>query len=397
MSSKRLARSAERNIDFRQNDIERHARRRVTRTSRSARVTGIPFFSAVRTASRSSVPGHHAELQPHPLLIRGEEKVHDQGGELLFPDDLLDVERLPSIPLGERFIPLLVELDGDVIGFLALDDLAHEVGRAQGHVGSSHEDEFAPVDAEHVHLIRRVLVMRFDLGGHWHYRLFRSYPDLHSPCQTRLMKRSFVRGSATGTNGASHNRSVIPDLQGLAMSAANLSGADLSHASLSGAMLIRARLVGADLRYADLRGAQLHEADLTDADLYRANLEGAALPGAKLRRTRLEGANLRSAVVTVVDFRSADLRAADFTRADLRESLGVGATLERAKLDGAELFGCRLNGVNLRGATGVSARQLEEAILDELTSLPDGFAASGAEFIFQTPEIRQTPEVRRKQ
>jgi uncharacterized protein YjbI with pentapeptide repeats len=180
------------------------------------------------------------------------------------------------------------------------------------------------------------------------------------------------------------NRSVIPDLEGLAMSAANLSGADLSHALLSGAILIRARLVGADLRYADLREAQIHEADFTDADLYRANLEGAVLPGAKLRRTRLFGANLRGAQITVVDFRSADMSEADFTRADLRESLGAGATLERANLDRAELFGCRLNDVDLRGAKGVSARQLEEAVLDELTSLPEGFAAATAELTLQS-------------
>lgn len=168
------------------------------------------------------------------------------------------------------------------------------------------------------------------------------------------------------------------------MSAANLRGADFSHALLSGAILIRARLEGGDLRYADLRNAQLHEADFTDADLSRANLEGALLPGAKLRRTRLFGANLRGAQITVVDFRSADLRETDLARADLRESLGAGATLERANLDGAELFGCRLSDVNLLGASGVSSRQLEDAILDELTSLPDGFSSGAAELTLQS-------------
>ena len=180
------------------------------------------------------------------------------------------------------------------------------------------------------------------------------------------------------------NRSVIPDLEGLTMSAANLSGADLSHALLSGAILIRAKLTGADLRYADLRRSQLHEADFTDADLFRANLEGAALPGAKLRRSRLAGANLRGAAITVVDFRSADMSEADFAGADLRESLGAGATLERANLERAELFGCRLNDANLRGARGVSARQLEEAILDELTALPVGFAPGNPELTLET-------------
>jgi uncharacterized protein YjbI with pentapeptide repeats len=180
------------------------------------------------------------------------------------------------------------------------------------------------------------------------------------------------------------NRSVIPDLEGLAMSAANLEGADLSHALLSGATLIRTRLGGSNLRYADLRNAQIHEADFTDADLFRANLEGAVLPGAKLRRARLFGANLRGAQITVVDFRSADLREADLSFADLRESLGAGATLEKANLEGAELFGCRLSDVSLVGATGVSSRQLEEAVLDELTSLPDGFATGASELTLQT-------------
>jgi len=175
------------------------------------------------------------------------------------------------------------------------------------------------------------------------------------------------------------NRTVVPDLEGITMSAGNLSGADLSRALLSGATLIRTRFVGADLRHADLRRAQIHEADFTDADLHGANLEGAALPGAKLRRSRLSGANLRRAQVTVVDFRSADLTGADLTGADLRESLGAGATLERASLESAELFGCRLSSVNLRGAKGISARQLEEAILDELTLLPDGFASGSPE------------------
>jgi hypothetical protein len=180
------------------------------------------------------------------------------------------------------------------------------------------------------------------------------------------------------------NRSVLPDLEGLAMSAADLRGADLSHALLSAATLIRARLEGCDLRYADLRKAQLHEADFTDADLFRANLEGAALPGAKLRRTRLSGANLRGAQITAVDFRSADLREADLSRADLRESMGAGATLERANLEGAELLGCQLGNVSLLGASGVSSRQLEEALLDELTSLPDGFTAGAAELTLQS-------------
>jgi uncharacterized protein YjbI with pentapeptide repeats len=174
------------------------------------------------------------------------------------------------------------------------------------------------------------------------------------------------------------NRNAVPDLAGITMSAGNLSGADLSRALLSGATLIRTRFVRADLRYADLTRARIHEADFTDSDLHGARLDGAVLPGAKLRRTRLSEASLRRAQITVVDFRGADLTDCDLTAADLRESLGTGATLKRANLESAELFGCRLSGVNLRGAR-VSARQLEEAILDELTTLPEGLASQSPE------------------
>jgi uncharacterized protein YjbI with pentapeptide repeats len=180
------------------------------------------------------------------------------------------------------------------------------------------------------------------------------------------------------------NRGIAPDLEGLSMAARNLSGADLSHALLSSATLIRTKLTFADLRYADLRKAQIHEADFTDADLRGANLDGAALPGAKLRRSRLSGASLKGAQLTVVDFRSADLRGADLEGADLRESLGAGATLERANLERAELLGCRLNDVNLRGARGVSAGQLGDAILDELTTLPEGLGARAPELTLQS-------------
>jgi uncharacterized protein YjbI with pentapeptide repeats len=167
------------------------------------------------------------------------------------------------------------------------------------------------------------------------------------------------------------NRSVCPDLSGLAMSAANLRGADLSHARLRGARLIRTRLEGSDFRYADLSGASLHEADLTEADLSGANLDGAQLPGAKLRGARLVGASLRRAQITVSDLRKSDLREADLEGADLRESVGNGASLQGANLAGAEVAGCRLTECDLRGVRGLTTRQLESAIVDDTTVLTE--------------------------
>ncbi|GMR23423.1 MAG: hypothetical protein BMS9Abin37_1850 [Acidobacteriota bacterium] len=167
------------------------------------------------------------------------------------------------------------------------------------------------------------------------------------------------------------NGSVTPDLTGLSMPAARLDGIDLSHARLKGVTLIRSKLNGADLRHADLRDAKLHEIVLNDADLFRTNLENAVLASAKLRRARLCGANLAGAQITVVDFRKADFRDARLKNADLRESLGTGASLEGADLTGAELSLCNLSGCNLEGTRGLTSRQIERAITDAHTRIPE--------------------------
>ena len=167
------------------------------------------------------------------------------------------------------------------------------------------------------------------------------------------------------------NGSVTPDLTGLRMPAARLDGIDLSHARLQGVTLIRSKLNGADLRHADLRDAKLHEIVLNDADLFRANLENAVLASAKLRRTRLYGVNLAGAQITVVDFRKADFQNACLKNADLRESLGTGASLEGADLTGAELMLCNLSNCNLEGTRGLTSRQIESAIIDANTRIPE--------------------------
>jgi uncharacterized protein YjbI with pentapeptide repeats len=66
----------------------------------------------------------------------------------------------------------------------------------------------------------------------------------------------------------------------------------------------------------------------------------------------------------------------------MRESLGTGASFEGADLSDAELAGCQLSGANLTGVRSLTGRQLESAIFDETTILPE---------LFGTPE-RKTLE-----
>ena len=126
-------------------------------------------------------------------------------------------------------------------------------------------------------------------------------------------------------------RRVEFDLRGqwLDLSRTNLSDANLSDASLSGAYLLRANLSQANLSKANLSGACLFGADLSGAKLSRVNLSGANVFGA-----------------------------------DLSE---------------ANVFGANLKGLNIPKAIGLTRAQIDSAITDENTLLPDYLKEGGAE------------------
>ena len=78
----------------------------------------------------------------------------------------------------------------------------------------------------------------------------------------------------------------------------------------------------------------------------RLNIEGAYVPGTSLRGAILHRANLSSANAEGADFRDAD-----FSEANLRGTILVGA--------------------DLTGARNLTVEQLQSAITDETTRLPD--------------------------
>ncbi len=118
----------------------------------------------------------------------------------------------------------------------------------------------------------------------------------------------------------------------------------------------RAIVAGADLRGADLQGADLHGANLQEAQLQGANLQGAHLQGADL-----QGANLEKAQLQGASLQGANLQEANFEGADLRETFFWEANLQ----------GAQLQGVDLSGAIGLRPQQVELAVIDEKTRLPD--------------------------
>ncbi|MDA0690994.1 MAG: pentapeptide repeat-containing protein [Nitrospinae bacterium] len=127
-----------------------------------------------------------------------------------------------------------------------------------------------------------------------------------------------------------------------------------------------------DLFQADLRGKQLskfnlQKANLKEAKLQSCNLNNAVLSDAKLRKAKLQETNLQRA-----NFENADLREVNFFEANLQFANLQNADLRGALFSEEVLFTqANLKGTNLTGATGLTAGQIESAITDKTTQLPD--------------------------
>ena len=127
-----------------------------------------------------------------------------------------------------------------------------------------------------------------------------------------------------------------------------------------------------DLSQADLREIQLQKADLSNTNLNKAKLQFSNLTGANLQGTSLKKAKFQEA-----NLQSANLKNADLSGAGMLESNLQYADLENANLEGAQfnedvLFNqTNLKGANLKGTTGLSSSQINLAITDKQTRLPD--------------------------
>jgi uncharacterized protein YjbI with pentapeptide repeats len=127
-----------------------------------------------------------------------------------------------------------------------------------------------------------------------------------------------------------------------------------------------------DFFQADLRGKQLvkfnlQNANLKEAKLQSSNLNSSVLNDAKLRKAKLQETNLQRA-----NFENADLRDVNFFEANLQFANLQNADLRGAQFSEEVLFTqANLKGTNLTGATGLTVGQIESAITDKTTQLPD--------------------------
>lgn len=117
---------------------------------------------------------------------------------------------------------------------------------------------------------------------------------------------------------------------------------------LSGVNFRGTSLYGMDFRAFRLAGCVFDRCQMRAAKLVGADLSGASFAGADLRRTDLSGA---------------DLSGADLTGADLTEAQVRGARFNSANISGAVLI----------GTAGLEQEQLDEALGDSDTAVPEEF------------------------
>ena len=115
-----------------------------------------------------------------------------------------------------------------------------------------------------------------------------------------------------------------------------------------------------------------HLLNATCADLRNATRAKSILSNANMIGVNLMQANLQEAELQTADLRGANLLFADLRGADLLLASLQGADLQFADLRGSSLEGASLEGADLRGAVGLTQEQVDSALGDDETQLPEG-------------------------
>jgi uncharacterized protein YjbI with pentapeptide repeats len=140
-------------------------------------------------------------------------------------------------------------------------------------------------------------------------------------------------------------------LSNLNLQKVNLYGSQLENANLESAYMGNIHLENANLGFTHLEDANLENADLENANLSRSKLENADLFAACLENANLWQSQLRNACLAAAHLENAYLGFAQMEQTDLQE----------AHLENASLWCASLR----------DAKNIETAIFNEKTALPD--------------------------
>jgi uncharacterized protein YjbI with pentapeptide repeats len=161
------------------------------------------------------------------------------------------------------------------------------------------------------------------------------------------------------------------ELTGINAVGADLAGYDLRNTCWDRSDLRGATIVRANLSDATFVATAMAQANLDSVDAQRANFHQANLMLANLSRANLRDANLLAAELSTATLQGTDLSGADILGTNLRNALLLGTDLSGANVSGADFTGAVLSGANLATVQDLTAEQIEPAIVDSATQLPD--------------------------
>jgi hypothetical protein len=164
------------------------------------------------------------------------------------------------------------------------------------------------------------------------------------------------------------------DLTGVYAVGADLAGYNLRNtcwdrSDLRGAIVARADLSHSTFARTIFQQANLDRVTATESDFSNANLMFANLSQAELRDSNLLAASLDNATL-----QGTDLTGASLISSDMQGALALGANFGEANLLDANLTGTVLADANLATAEQLTSTQLESALTNGATKLPDGIA-----------------------
>jgi hypothetical protein len=120
---------------------------------------------------------------------------------------------------------------------------------------------------------------------------------------------------------------------------------------------------GIDLSGVNFRGLSLHGIDFVEFRLAGCIFDRCQMGDAKLMRADLSGSSMVAADLTGSNLTGADLSGADLTGADFTETTLRGARLNSTNISGAVLI----------DTVGLEQKQLDEALGDSDTAIPEHF------------------------
>jgi hypothetical protein len=149
---------------------------------------------------------------------------------------------------------------------------------------------------------------------------------------------------------------------------ANLNHTDLSGIVIRNAYIGQANVSSSILSKIDLSNSDLEDSNFTSSKLIEANLTGAYLNNTRFTDAQLQNANLTNAYLGFTMFDGANLTGVNFT--------------------GARFFNADLRGATLGNNTGLEFEQLNNALIDEKTVLPQEFESRRTELLFKNKQIK---------